>query len=380
MSVWEGLVGQDHVVQALTRAVAEPRSMTHAWLFTGPPGSGRSVAARAFAAAIQCEQDTPGCGRCKACRQVLAGTHPDVTTVNTDKVVIGIDQVRELVATSSRSASQGRRRIILVEDADRMVERTSNVLLKALEEPPEHMVWLLCAPSPDDVVVTIRSRCRHVSLRIPPAAAVAQLLVERDGVDPAAAEVAAHAAQSHIGVARRLALDPEARARRARLLEIPLGVRGVGDAVLRAAELVEQAAADARATAAERDERERAELERALGIEPGTVVPPALRAQLRQLEEGQKKRGTRIQRDALDRAMVDLLAFYRDVVAVQLGSDVALVNGDMAEQVRQLAETSTPEQTIRRMDAIAVARTRLAGNVAALLAVEAMLVALRPQG
>ena len=183
MSVWSSLVGQDHVVATLTQAVREPRAMTHAWLFTGPPGSGRSVAARAFAAALQCEEGT-GCGTCKGCRMTLAGTHPDVTTVSTEKVVINIQEVRDLVATASRSASQGRWRIVIVEDADRMVERTSNVLLKSIEEPPEHTVWLLCAPSPDDVVVTIRSRCRQVGLRIPPAGAVARLLVERDGVDP----------------------------------------------------------------------------------------------------------------------------------------------------------------------------------------------------
>lgn len=379
MSVWDALVGQEHVVATLAGAVAEPRSMTHAWLFTGPPGSGRSIAARAFAAAMQCAQEPAGCGACVACRQVLAGNHPDVTTVNTDRVVIDIREVRELVQTASRSASQGRRRVIVVEDADRMVERTSNVLLKSLEEPPEHTVWLLCAPSLDDVITTIRSRCRHVNLRIPPPEAVARLLVQRDGVDPREAEVAARAAQSHVGVARRLALDPEAQVRRRWLLQLPVGIRGVGDAVLQAAHLVEQAAADARAAAAERDEHERNALLRALGVQSGSI-PPAVRGQIRQLEENQKKRSTRVQRDSLDRAMVDLLAFYRDVVAVQLGSDVSLINVDLADQVAALARASTPEQTLRRMDAIMEARTRLAGNVAPLLAVEAMLVALRPQG
>lgn len=379
MSVWDGLVGQEHVVETLRRAVADPRSMTHAWLFTGPPGSGRSVAARAFAAALQCEATPPGCGTCKACRTAMNATHPDITNVSTEKVVIDIREVRELVATASRSASQGRWRIVIVEDADRMVERTSNVLLKSIEEPPEHTVWLLCAPSPDDVIVTIRSRCRQVNLRIPPADAVADLLVRRDGVDPGVAAIAARAAQSHVGMARRLATDPQARERRRRLLGIPTSIRGVGDAVLEAAVLVEGAAAEAKDVAARRDEGERAELLRALGIGDGPV-PPAARAQVRQLEEQQKKRGTRVQRDALDRSMVDLLAYYRDVLAVQFGSDVDLVNADLAAAIRDLAARSTPEQTLRRMDAIGEARTRLAGNVAPLLAVEAMLIALRPQG
>ena len=379
MSVWDGLVGQEHVVETLRRAVADPRSMTHAWLFTGPPGSGRSVAARAFAAALQCEATPPGCGTCKACRTAMNATHPDITNVSTEKVVIDIREVRELVATASRSASQGRWRIVIIEDADRMVERTSNVLLKSIEEPPEHTVWLLCAPSPDDVIVTIRSRCRQVNLRIPPADAVADLLVRRDGVDPGVAAIAARAAQSHVGMARRLATDPRARERRRRLLGIPTSIRGVGDAVLEAAVLVEGAAAEAKDVAARRDEGERAELLRALGIGDGPV-PPAARAQVRQLEEQQKKRGTRVQRDALDRSMVDLLAYYRDVLAVQFGSDVDLVNADLSAAIRDLAARSTPEQTLRRMDAIGEARTRLAGNVAPLLAVEAMLIALRPQG
>ena len=378
MSVWSSLVGQDHVVATLTQAVREPRAMTHAWLFTGPPGSGRSVAARAFAAALQCEEGT-GCGTCKGCRMTLAGTHPDVTTVSTEKVVINIQEVRDLVATASRSASQGRWRIVIVEDADRMVERTSNVLLKSIEEPPEHTVWLLCAPSPDDVVVTIRSRCRQVGLRIPPDDAVARLLVERDGVDPATAEMAARAAQSHVGMARRLATDPDARERRRRLLAIPSSIRGVGDAVLQAAALVDGATAEAKAAGAQRDEEERAELLRMLGVGDGPV-PPAYRGQLRQLEEQQKRRATRAQRDHLDRAMVDLLAFYRDVVAVQLGAGVDLVNADVEEAVHALAARSTAEQTLRRMDAIGEARVRLAANVAPLLAVEAMLIALRPQG
>lgn len=379
MSVWDSLVGQERVAEILQQAAAEPRSMTHAWLFTGPPGSGRSVAARAFAAALQCEAEVPGCGECGACRSVMAGTHPDVTTVATEKVIIDIAQVRELVATAARSASQGRWRVILVEDADRMAERTSNVLLKSIEEPAERTVWLLCAPSPDDVIVTIRSRCRHVGLRIPAAEAVADLLARRDGVDYEVALAAARAAQSHVGIARRLATRPDAQERRRALLSLPLQIRGVGDAVIEAAALVERAEAEAAAVAAERDEAERADLMRGLGVEEGTRIPPALRSQIRALEENQKRRATRVQRDSLDRAMVDLLSFYRDVMVLQLHAEVPLVNEDMAEDIRTLAEATSPVQTLRRMDAIGEARLRLASNVTNVLAVEAMLLALRPQ-
>jgi DNA polymerase-3 subunit delta' len=377
VSVWDAVVGQPEAVAVLRHAAADLEAMTHAWLLTGPPGSGRSVAARAFAAALQCAQG--GCGACPDCTTTMAGTHADVTVVATEKVTISIEEVRDLIGVASRSPAQGRWRVIVLEDADRMTERTSNVLLKAIEEPPPRTVWLLCAPSPQDVVVTIRSRCRGVVLRVPPVADVAALLV-RDGVDPAVADAAARAAQSHIGLARRLARDPEARERRARTLRLAARIRGVGDAVLAAADLVEVAAAEAKAATADRDAAERAALLRTLGAEEGRALPPALRAQVRQLEEEQKRRATRAQRDVLDRALVDLLSLYRDVLVVQLGADVDLVNVAEEDEVRRLAAESTPEQSLRRMDAIAEARERLEGNVAPLLAMEAMAVALRPQG
>lgn len=377
MSVWDEVVGQEAAVATFREAVTDPRAMTHAWLVTGPPGSGRSTAARAFAAALQCPDQ--GCGHCHACTTVLGGTHPDVTVVATELLSIGIEETRSLVSLAQRAPSQGRWRVIVVEDADRMAERTSNVLLKAIEEPPPRTAWLLCAPSPQDVVVTIRSRSRSVGLRVPPADAVAQLLVTRDGVAPELAAVVARAAQSHIGIARRLARDPEARERRDQVLAIPGEIRGVGDAVLAAGELVDVATADAKAATADRDAAERAELLRSLGAEGGGTLPPALRSQVTQLEKDQKRRATRAQRDVLDRAMVDLLSLFRDVLTVQLGADVELMNIEHAAQVRELAAASTPEQTLRRMDAIGVARTRLAGNVAPLLAIEAMTLALRPQ-
>lgn len=375
-TVWDDVVGQEPAVAVLRAAAADPAKMTHAWLLTGPPGSGRSNAARAFAAALQ---DPSGDPRSPGCATVLAGTHPDVTFVATEGVVIRADTVRPLVELAQRAPSQGRWRVIVIEDADRLNETSGNVLLKAIEEPPPRTVWLLCAPSPQDVLVTLRSRSRSVPLRVPSVEAVADLLVRRDGVDPDVALVAARAAQSHVGVARRLARDPEARARRAAVLRIAPRVRGVGDAVLAAGELVETAQADAKAATEERDAAERRALLHSLGAEGLTTLPPALRGPVRQLEEEQKRRATRAQRDVLDRAMVDLLSFYRDVLVLQVGAGVHLVNAEHEEAARALASSSTPEQTVRRMDAIGEARTRLEGNVAPLLAVEAMLIALRPQ-
>ncbi len=377
MSVWDELVGQDSVVQVLKEAVTVPGAMTHSWLLTGPPGSGRSNAARAFAAALQCEQG--GCGTCKSCLDVSRGTHPDVTVVATEKVTIAIDEVRGLISKASRSPSGGRWRVIIVEDADRMAERTTNVLLKSIEEPPPRTVWLLCAPSPQDVMVTIRSRCRQVNLRIPPVAAVAQLLVTRDGVDPEVALLAAQAAQSHVGLARRLAQDPAARARRTSVLNLASKIRGVADAVIYAGDLVAVSQEEAKSATEERDAEEKAELLRMLGAETGRALAPALRSQVKQLEDEQKRRATRHQRDVLDRAMIDLLSLYRDILLTQLGTESELINSEHGEFIWSAAETSTPAATLIKMDAIGIARTRLAGNVAPLLAVEAMMIALRSQ-
>ncbi len=374
--VWDDVVGQERALDALRAAVADPIAMTHAWLITGPPGSGRSHAARAFAAALQCEAG--GCGVCHACRTVLAGSHPDVTRVATEKVTISIDEVRELIGTAQQTPSGGRWRVIIIEDADRMTERTSNVLLKSIEEPPPRTVWLLCAPSTQDVAVTIRSRCRAVSLVTPTADAVAALLVERDGVSHEVALEAARAAQSHIGIARRLARDAGARARRDQVLALATDIRGVGDAVLAAADLVAVADEDAKAVSEERDGEERAALMVGLGADESGRLPPALRAQVRQLEEDQKRRATRMKRDVLDRAILDLMSLYRDVAAVQVGASVHLVNESHRGHIEQLAARSTLADTVRCLDALGTARTRLAGNVAPLLAMEAMALALRP--
>ncbi|MEJ5867518.1 DNA polymerase III subunit delta' [Pseudokineococcus sp. 5B2Z-1] len=379
MTVWDDLVGQEGAVAVLQRAAAlGSGSLAHAWLFTGPPGSGRSTAARAFAAALLCDTGT-GCGTCHACRTAVQGTHADLRVVATELLTLRIDAVRELVQAAQRRPSTGRWRIVLVEDADRMLERTTNVLLKAVEEPPERTVWLLCAPSPEDVLPTIRSRARPVRLRVPPVAAVADLLVRRDGVDPAMAAFAARAAQSHVGLARRLARDEGARTRRREVVRTPLDLSGPTDAVVRAGELVDVASEEASSSTAERDARERADLLRTLGVEPGRAVPPALRSQVRALEEDQKKRATRLRRDVLDRALLDLLSVYRDVLVLQLGADVDLVNASMVEDLRALAGRGGPAATLGRMDAIGTARERIQANVNPLLAVEAMCVALLPE-
>lgn len=380
MSLWDAVVGQEEAVATLTAAAARPEAMTHAWLLTGPPGSGRSVAARAFAAALQAPDDPEGTSH--EARTAFAGTHSDVTVHVTERLIITIEEARSLVTTAYRTPAQGRWRVLIIEDADRIAERTSNVLLKAIEEPPPRTVWVLCAPSPMDMLPTIRSRCRAVNLRVPEPAAVADLLVRRDGVEPALALECARAAQSHIGVASRLARSPEARSYRARVLAIPTAIRGVGDAVLAAGELVEEATEQSKVATAERDAVERVELMRTLGVEEGQTVPPTIRAQLRQLEDDQKRRSRRALLDTIDRALVDLLSYYRDVLVVQLGSDVDLVNLATEDSIRRLAEASTAEQSLRRMQLIGRTRARFDefGSISPLLAIESLFIGLRPQG
>ncbi|MDR0946055.1 MAG: DNA polymerase III subunit delta', partial [Bifidobacteriaceae bacterium] len=299
MSVWEAVTGQDDRLGPLKAAAAADGAMTHAWLITGPPGSGRSVAATAFAAALECPDH--GCGVCHSCETVLKGTHPDVTHVTTEQVQIKIDEVRHLVASASRLPGTGKWRIVIIEDADRMAENTTNVLLKSIEEPPSRTVWILCTPSPRDVLPTIRSRCRHVGLRIPSVEAVTQLLVERDGVDPEVARTSALAAQCHIGIARRLARDPAARERRDQALNLAAEARSVGTAVIAAGRLVDAAGQAAKVTNEERGEREKTELRQALGVEEGARVPAQIRSQLTALDKEIKGRTRRVLRDTLDR-------------------------------------------------------------------------------
>ncbi len=381
--VWSQVIGQEAVVAELRAAVSDPAAMTHAWLFTGPPGSGRSVAARAFAAALQCPDG--GDGTCHACRTVLAGTHADVKVIVPDGLSIGVLEARELVRVAGRSPSQGRWQMIIVEDADRMSEAAANAVLKMIEEPPPRTVVMLCAPSlhPDDVPVTIRSRCRVVALRTPPVAAIADVLVSRDGVDPALAAWSAAASGGHVGRARRLARDEEARLARKAVLDVPLRLVSLAACLDAADDLVGSAKEETEAATEALDGAETDALKTSLGVGargPGVVAASRGSAgQLKELERRQKSRATRIGRDAMDRALVDLAGLYRD--AMVLGSapsaDLPLNHPDRRADAVELARRIGPEGALRRIDAILDCRTALEENVKPQIALEALTVALR---
>lgn len=399
MTVWDDLVGQEKVsdqlaaaardadalVTATTAGTAPPEasSMTHAWLFTGPPGAGRIQTARAFAAALQCVSPDralggiPGCGFCDGCHTALVGTHADVSTVAAVGAEILVKDMRDTVRKSYTSPATGRWQVILVEDAERLNEKSANAVLKAVEEPAPRTVWMLCAPSIEDVLPTIRSRCRHLNLRTPSVDAVAGMLVRREGVEPAVAASAARATQGHVDRARRLATDPAARERRAAVLKLPLRVEDVGGCLKAAQELVDAAAEDAKQLAEGRDTKETDELKAAMGAVQGGRMPRGTAGVMKDLEDMQKRRRTRTQRDSLDVALTDLTAFYRDVLALQLGSRIALANLDAEDALERLARAGTPESTLRRIEAIAACGEALDRNVTPLLAVEAMTMALR---
>lgn len=369
-ALWDDLVGHDTVIAQMRAAAASLDTLTQSWLITGPAGSGRSLVARAFAA------DLLGAGSDPAAvdRQVRGLTHPDLTVLATDRVLIPIDDVRELVETSYRSPVASPWRIIIIEDSDRMAERTSNVLLKALEEPAARTIWILCAPSEADVIPTIRSRVRSVRLGVPPIVDIAAMLVARDGIDPAIAEQSARHAQSHIGMARRLATSPQARERRARSLELVLGIQAVSAAVMAAAEIVTLATEDATAYTEARDESERAEFLHSLGLAPGEAVPIGLRPQVKNLEENQKRRATRSLRDGVDRVLTDLESLYRDILVVALGGDVPLTNPELADGIAQWLARHDAAHAVHVLDAIDVARGRIERNVTPLLSLEALFV------
>jgi len=370
VKVWQELLGQPEAIDQLSRVVEDKDSgFQHSWLFTGPAGSGRSTLARAFAAALQCEEN--GCGVCTSCKLIAADAHPDVRMLVTDKVIISIEEVRQLVQFAALGSTLGEYRIVIIEDADRMTERTSNVLLKALEEPQPKTVWILCAPSAADMLPTIRSRTRNVVLRLPSIEEVAQLLIQRDGVKEELALSSARQAQQHVGMARRLAMSADARKRRMDTLRELVGIKNLSGAMATAERLLGFAKKDAESSSEEKNQQERTKLLAAYGIED-EKIPPNLRSEFRQLEENQKRRNTRALRDGIDRIFTDMESLFRDILSLQLGANSPLINQELAEEIELRASATSAENSIRVLEAISTARSRLEANVRDLVVLESL--------
>jgi len=375
MSVWESLVGQRHVIDSLNTAVGG-RGMTQSWLFVGPPGSGRSNAAVAFAAALQCEQG--GCGVCHECHTVLAGSHADVKVIRTEKLTLGVDDVRELVRTSALSPVGARWQILIVEDADRLTEQANNALLKAIEEPGARTVWMLCAPTVEDVLPTIRSRCRLVTLATPSTEDVTRFLMRSQGVEQGLASYAARASQGHIGRAKALARDEATRRRRAEVVAIPARLTSLGSCMRAAQQLTAVTKEEADAVTSELDAREKADLDTAYGVVERGRRPREYGPALAALERDQKRRATRRHRDVIDRGLMDMVSVYRDAIALVSGAPGQLVNEEIRPDIVKMIESSTPELNLRRIGWIFEAREQLMEfNVPPALALESMMVALR---
>lgn len=379
MTVWDGLVGQRAAIEAL-RSAAGGHGMSHSWLFTGPPGSGRSNAAIAFAAALQCERG--GCGECHECHTALAGSHADVSLIRTEKLSIGVDEVRDLVRRSALAPVGRRWQILVVEDADRLTDQACNALLKAIEEPTERTVWMLCAPTVDDVLPTIRSRCRLVTLTTPTADDVAAFLTRTDGVPDALASYAARASQGHIGRARALARDEATRNRRREVVSIPARLHTLRDCMTAAANLNDVTKEEADLITGELDAREKADLDASYGVVERGRRPREYAPALSVLEKGQKTRAKRRHLDVVDRGLMDLVSVYRDAIALAFGAPGRLVNEEIRGDIDQLVRTSTPELNLRRISWIFEAREQmLEFNVPVALALESMMVALKvPEG
>lgn len=383
MSVWDSLVGQKPVIDMLSRiAQGDPSQITQSWLICGPPGSGRSNMARAFAAALESPDHGMSAEPTRVTQQVLAGTHPDVTVLTTNKVTIGIDQVREIITTSEQMPATAPWRIIIIEDVDRMLERTTNVLLKEIEEPAEHCIWLLCAPSAQDVLPTIRSRTRIVNLAVPSTQAVAGFLTSTTNVEPKVAQRAARLAEGHIGIAKLYATDERVMFDRDELVVGVLNLARASDAVLLAGNLIDNAKAQAEADANRITAGQEAEFRRINGLAPSDRIPPKLRGAFNQIakKDDVKRLVTRRTRDVLDRALNSIASIYRDVAVLQNNAEdsVGLINLENRSSITELSVRLNRSGAVTRLDEVAHARKRLAGNGNPLLVFESLFCALIP--
>ena len=377
-SVFDDLVGQEHIIDILkgavtaSRAGSDSQEMTHAWVFTGPPGSGRSSAAVAFAQALICSNQ--GCGACNECQSAATGGHPDVELIRTEGLSIKVEEIRELLTRVAWAPSMGGWRVVVMEDADRLTESAANALLKAIEEPGTRTVWLLCAPTLHDVLPTIRSRCRHLQLRTPSIEAVTQVLIKRDNISPRMADFVARVNQGHIGRAKYLATNESVRSNRKVIMQLPLQLGSLAAAFQAAQTLVDIATTEATVSSDERDEREVEKLQEAYGKgATGRGMATGAAKAVKELEKEQKSRSTRMVRDSIDGALLDLASFYRDVMMAQASATESIINSDMRAEIESYAASFPAQTAARKIEAIMEARMNLVMNAAPLVTCEALM-------
>ena len=410
--VWRKITAQP-VRELLAGAVANPQAMTHSWLFTGPPGSGRSIAAKTFATGLVCPNGV--CGECEQCQSAAAGTHPDIVWIATTGSVIPVEDVREVISSAASMPTVSRWRVVVVEDADRLNEAGSNALLKSVEEPPAHTVFVLCAPSTDplDISITLRSRCRHVYIPTPSPQQVEDVLLQDAslGITQEQARWAAGVSGGHIGRARHLARDEAARTKRATALKLPQMVYEGARLFSFTSQLVAKATEEVATQVEPVEAKEREALEESLGVgAKGRGAAKAQRGsagQMKELEREQKNRRTRMVRDALDLALIDVVGLYRDAM-LQAAGAVEPVDGsadaaeatagdgggaaatahglqpvggfqhpDMRATSGELARRNSPEALVRCIDAVSACRETLGMNVKPEVALDALGGALR---
>jgi DNA polymerase-3 subunit delta' len=380
-SVFDDLVGQEHIIDILQSATAASREgahtqeMAHAWLFTGPPGSGRSSVAVAFAQALICSNG--GCGACSDCNAAKTSGHPDVEVIRTEGLSIKVEEIRELLIRVAWAPSIGGWRVVVMEDADRLTESAANALLKAIEEPGIRTVWLLCAPTLHDVLATIRSRCRHLQLLTPSTEAVTQVLINRDKISPDMAQFASKVSQGHIGRARYLATNETARSNRKVIMQLPMQLGSLASALQAAQTLVDIATEEAKTSSGSQDEIEIEKLQKAYGkgATGGSMATGGPKA-VKELEKEQKSRASRMVRDSIDGALLDLATFYRDAMMVQSGITESIINRDLREEIENYTSRFPAHTAAQKMGAIMEARNQLALNGSPLMTCEGLMMRL----
>ena len=380
MSVFSSLIDQSEVVNVLQEAVKSAHNkgdltqgMTHAWLFTGPPGSGRSNAAVAFAAALVCKDG--GCSKCVDCMSTITGSHADVELIKTEGLSIKIDEIRELISRASWAPSVAAWRVVVIEDADRLTDSAANALLKVIEEPGLRTVWLLCAPTLTDVSVTIRSRCRHLQLRTPSTLSVEEFLIKNTGVDSKNAAFAARVSQGHIGRARFIATNQGAQSRRREILSLIFSLKDISSCFKAAARLLDIAQEQAESENSERDSKQLQQLQDAYQGTGRGMISGGAKA-IKDLEKEQKSSTTRAIRDNIDGALLDIASLYRDILLIQSGSQ-EILNIDFRQEITELAKASPAKRSIEQIEALLEARANLGRNSAPLSTLESLFCALK---